>query len=163
MQAIQDLQKGDVLLFLCTDRIARVADYIGYIRYQVSKKGATVQTIKDETSNPLLRSVNVGLAEQERAFIIERTRAALEVKRSRGQKLGGPTPYGKTRVVRDEVAYLEDNTEELATIEMIKDWHQNRRYSLRYIAKELARMGILSPKGTVFNSNAIEIVPWRTG
>jgi site-specific DNA recombinase len=60
-----------------------------------------------------------GFAEYERSRIRRRTRDALEVKRSKGEKLGGRIPYGHDCVVKDEKKILVTNKKEQEVIGLI--------------------------------------------
>lgn len=96
--ALAALQAGDTLVFWKLDRLTRktshaleTADYIGKI-------GAHMQSLTEsfDTSVPsgrMMFTMIAAFAEMERAYISERTKAALAQLKANGQKLGRPYRY----------------------------------------------------------------------
>jgi DNA invertase Pin-like site-specific DNA recombinase len=99
LESIDALNKGDVLLIAKRDRLARDSILAGLIERLVNRKGATIASA-DGTGNgegpeaQLLRSIVNAFAEYERLLIKARTKSALAVKKSKGERTG-QIPYGK--------------------------------------------------------------------
>ncbi|MEZ6010111.1 MAG: recombinase family protein, partial [Planctomycetota bacterium] len=85
----------------------------------------------------LMRSIVAAMAAYERALISARTRAALAVKRSRGQRIGA-IPYG-FRVAYDGKTLLPDDHEQ-AVIARARELHAEG-LSLRAIGRALIEEG----------------------
>ena len=90
--------------------------------------------------------------EFERDQISERTTAALQFKKSLGEKTGGAIPYGFT-LAADGVALVE-NADEQDVLAQAKELHTGGM-SLRKVAAELARRGFNARNGGVFQSEQI--------
>jgi DNA invertase Pin-like site-specific DNA recombinase len=90
-----------------------------------------------------------GFAEMERNLIAERTRAALERKRERGERLGGHLPYGY-EVVAGSKLLLESEADKklLARAKRL----QRAGMSVRAIAAKLASKSHAPRRGTRFRT-----------
>jgi DNA invertase Pin-like site-specific DNA recombinase len=94
MQAVTALQRGDVLLVAKRDRLGRDFIEVALTERLVLKRGARVVsaagegTDNDDPSSVLTRHMLDIFAEHERALVSARTKAALAVKRARGERLG---------------------------------------------------------------------------
>ena len=91
-----------------------------------------------------------GFAELERNLIKERTKAALGVKRSRGERISRYAPFGSdfgpdSRNGNDTTV-LVDNSQELATVQDMRAMRSSG-WTLREIAEELEFRGIKTKKG----------------
>jgi DNA invertase Pin-like site-specific DNA recombinase len=101
--AMDALGRGDVLLVAKRDRLARDVFMAVWLDREAERKGARIVsaagegTETDDAAAVLLRRMLDAVAEFERAQIRARTRAALEAKRARGERLGGVAPYGYRR------------------------------------------------------------------
>jgi DNA invertase Pin-like site-specific DNA recombinase len=118
LDAISALSGGMGLLVAKRDRLARDTTVNGMIKYLVRKKGAVVlSTDSNGNGDPygeMLDGILEVFAQFERAMIRMRIVAALDVKRQRGEKLGGKAPYG-FRLATDGVS-LDGCPEEQAII-----------------------------------------------
>ena len=85
----------------------------------------------------LLRSLLDAFAAYERALIRSRTKAALAVKKAKGERVGG-IPYGM-RLTADG-KHLEEHPEEQETIARARDLRAGGK-SLRAIARSLIEAG----------------------
>lgn len=100
MAAIAALRayRAGVLAVAKRDRLARSVEVAVALERAIRGAGAIVATAdgrNDESpGGKLIRQIEDAVAEHERALISERTKAALEVKRRRGQPTGGVPPYG---------------------------------------------------------------------
>ena len=104
-----------VLVVAKRDRIARDVLTDALVQRLCEREGATVVSADgvangDRPEDQLMRSIVAAMAAYERALISARTRAALAVKRSRGQRIGA-IPFGY-RVADDGKTLLPDDHEQ---------------------------------------------------
>jgi DNA invertase Pin-like site-specific DNA recombinase len=140
---------ADVLILQKRDRLARDTVEAGLIERAVRKLGATVATTDgtNDAASPTTALVNGildSVAQFEGAQIRMRIRAALNAKRSKGEKLGGRAPYG-FRVAADGV-HLEHNPTEQTVIATVRELSA-AGYSSRCLARELDRRGVVGRTG----------------
>jgi site-specific DNA recombinase len=100
-QLLADVEKGKIghVIIYKLDRLIRNVENLGFLVRLFDKKIVTLSSVQEslDTSNASGRFVvNIlgNIAQWEREQIQERTQAALDVKRRRGEKLGGIVPYG---------------------------------------------------------------------
>lgn len=100
-ELIAEIEKGKIghVIIYKLDRLTRNLEDLGYLLRLFEKKGVTLTSVQEslDTSTAGGRMVVnlLGMiAQWERETIAERTQVALDVKRKRGEKLGGITPYG---------------------------------------------------------------------
>lgn len=107
-----------------------------------------------DTSSPTGRfmlKVMGAMNELEREQIIERTQAALDHKRSKGEKLGGYVPYGFDVNI---FGVLNINNTEQDTINLMRSMY-NSNYSFNSIATELNNQGIPSKQGKSWDHKTV--------
>ena len=104
----------------------------------------------DDPMAQLMRNVLVAFGAFERAMIAARTKAALAVKRKRGEYCGGETPLGMRRV-GDRV---EPNPEEASAVEFARALRASG-VPLRKISKLLALRGMLNRKGKPYATTQV--------
>jgi len=129
-----------LLLVAKRDRLARDVVLAAMVERLLARSGAAVASADgngngagDDPSALLMRRMVDAFAEYERALIRGRTRAALAVKRSRGERVGAE-PIG-TRVSADGV-HLEAHGSEAEAVARIRELRAGGR-SLRAIATTL--------------------------
>ena len=99
MSAIAALEKGDCLIVAKLDRLARDLYTQMLIEHMIDRQGARLVscagegTGSDDAQSRFMRQVLGAVAELERAMIRARTKAAIAVKKARGERIGG-VPYG---------------------------------------------------------------------
>jgi len=153
MQALEQLERGDVLLVARRDRLARDAFVIATIEREVARKGARIcseqgeGTDRDDPGSIFMRRICDAAAEHERNLICARTKAALAAKKTRGERVGR-IPFGM-QLAADGV-HLEPNQLEQEIIRLMMQLVQGG-WSLRRIAKELNKLGHLKREGTPWN------------
>ena len=130
------------------DRIARDTVIAAMVEQAAGRAGATLTTADGSSDGVgpegmLMRGIVDVFAGYERAVIKSRTRAALAVKRSRGERIG-QVPYGYA-LAADGV-HLTENTAEQAIIAQIRALRA-AGLSLRAVTTECVRRGILSRAG----------------
>jgi DNA invertase Pin-like site-specific DNA recombinase len=115
-------QNAGTLLVLRRDRLARDNIAAAMIDRLAERNGARVLTTDgvgngDGPEAQLMRGIVDLFAQYERALIKARTKAALAVKRARGERLGGAVPYGYRS--GDDGCSLRPNPSEQDVIEMV--------------------------------------------
>lgn len=129
--------KAGLLLVQKRDRLAREVTHAAAIEGLAESSGAVVTTTEgdagDDPNAWLLRTFKDMLAQYERLQIKARTRAALAVKKARGERVGG-VPIGRT-LDRDGVHLVDHPVEALvvARVHALKE----AGHSLRGIARVL--------------------------
>lgn len=149
--ALADLRThgAGVLVVAKRDRIARDVVLATTIERAVVASGARLVsaagegTETDDPSAQLMRGISDLFAQHERAMIRSRTRAALAIKKARGERVGSVT-YGY-RLAADGVQLIADEAEQ-ATIAACRKAHANG-LSYRAIVAELARQGFVGRTG----------------
>ena len=157
MAAIDTLEPGTALVAVKRDRLARDTMNAAMIERLAERVGAKVLTCDgagegDSPEARLMRTMIDAFAEYERRIIPARTKAALSVKRTKGEKLGGRVPYG-SQLTADGIA-LEPHAAEQAVITLARDLHAEG-LSSRTIVAHLAEQGLYSRAGAMFTPSAI--------
>ncbi len=141
LDALDSLKKHNagILLVAKRDRLARDVVIAATIERVARRKGAKVVSADgtgngDTPADEFMRTVIDGAAQYERALIKARTRAALQVKRSRGQKTGGAVPFGY-RLAEDGI-HLSENDREQEIIDLVRQL-RDRGQTIRAIAEHL--------------------------
>ena len=153
IRALDTLRKSDVLIVAKSDRLARDVMLSAWIEKEVTKRGARIvsaagegtenEDVNDPTSL-LMRRIVAAFAEYERSLIRARTKAALAVKRKRGEKTGGDVPFG-FRLARDRKTLLHHKREQ-AIIGRIRRMRDGGK-TLRTIADALNKDGVKTKRG----------------
>jgi len=130
------------------DRIARDTVIAAMVEQAAGRAGAALTTADGSSDGAgpegqLMRGIVDVFAAYERGVIKSRTRAALAVKRTRGERTG-QVPYG-FRLAADGV-HLEENGAETTVIRQIRALRA-AGLSLRGVTTECARRGIISRVG----------------
>lgn len=159
MNLVGALSKGDTVWVLRRDRIARDAIIAGMIVRMIQKRGAELMSADgigngDGPESDLIATVVDAVAQYERAMIALRTAAALNVKRQRGEKLGGDVPYGFDVVERDDTKYLEANSDEQ---DRIADMLEMRESGMSYasIAEFMNNRKFPAPNGLQWHGRSV--------
>lgn len=148
--AALETEEAGVLAIAKRDRLSRDTMNAIAIEGLVAKAGARIVSAAGEGTDAdaddpaafMLRRMLDVFAEYERLVIKARTRAALRVKRSKGEALG-ETPYGYARSDR---GMLVADAVEQQVIGVIRELHR-AGMSLRTIAAELESRGMVSRTG----------------
>lgn len=143
---IAELDRGDVLVVAKRDRLGRDPMVVAMIEAAARRKGARIVsaagegTDSDSPTDVLMRRIVDAFAEYERLVIGARTKAALQAKRTRGERTGS-IPYG-FRLAPDGKRLLPDAGEQevLAKVRQL----QEEGLSLRAIAARLESLGYRS-------------------
>lgn len=152
-----------VVLVAKRDRLARDPIVSAMVESLVDRIGARVVSAAgegegDDPASVLMRRMVDAFAEYERRIICARTRAALAVKRSRGQRVG-QVPLG---YVATDSELLAESPHERAVIEQVLR-ARAAGASYRAIAAQLNRSGVPA-RGSRWHANTIvRIVARHTG
>lgn len=148
--ALSALRRGEAegLVVAKLDRLTRSVRDMGglldeYFRADFDLFVVAEQIDTRTASGRFVLNLLTSVAEWERETIGERTRAALTVKRSKGQKLGGKVPFGFD-VTED--GHLVKNHKEQNTIAKILNLRA-KGYSFQRIADTLNRDGVFTKTG----------------
>jgi site-specific DNA recombinase len=157
LNMIDILKPGDQVAIYRLDRIARDLLNQLLIEQKIEAKGAKIISCAGEgTDNEgpeakLFRSILGAIAEFERAMIKARTRAAMGMKRSKGEYLGGATPFGFDY----QNGKLVPNLEEQNVIAgVLKD--REKAVPIRTIISNLNSSGVKTKKGKQWNISQIQ-------
>jgi site-specific DNA recombinase len=160
LAAVDALERGAVLLVAKRDRLARDPMVAAMVERLAERKGASVVSTAgegngDTPSDVLMRRMVDAFAEYERLVIKARTRAALAVKRARGEAYG-ETPFGYCR----EGDRLVADTEAQEAIGLILELRADGM-SYRAIAAELVRRGVPTAKGGAWAAKTVRSITLR--
>lgn len=147
-------QRALYLVAAKRDRFARDVVVAAQLERLVERHGAQLVTADgtgdgESPEAVLMRRITDAIAEHERAMIRGRTRAALAVKRARGEKFGSTAPYGW----RIAGKLLEQDPAEQPAIARAHELAA-RGLALREIAETLAAEGY-PPRGRRWYANSV--------
>jgi DNA invertase Pin-like site-specific DNA recombinase len=161
LEAIAALGRGDVLVVAKRDRLGRDPIIVAMIEAAVARKGARIVSASGEgtggdgPTDVLMRRIVDAFAEYERLVIRARTKAALAVKKSRGERLGGRLPYGFT-TNGDDVHLVPDEAEQ-AVLAEIKAMRASGA-TLKSIADTLNGRGIPRREGSQWDHQFVSLL-----
>ena len=94
-KVLKRLEKGDVLMVVRIDRLARSAIHLMEIIEALDKRGIKFKSLSDpidttSSSGRFVFQILAAVAEMERSMIRERTVAGMKVAQRRGRKIGNP-------------------------------------------------------------------------
>lgn len=144
------------LLVKSLDRFSREPLTAGLASAELERHGATL-LVTDGTGNgsdptsELLRNVMLAVAKFEKQMIRMRVRAALQVKKTRGE-LTGVAPYGMR--LSPDGKTLEPHPEELAAKELLRQWRASG-LTLRALREHATQQGLRNRKGNPFTLAAL--------
>jgi DNA invertase Pin-like site-specific DNA recombinase len=146
MAALEDLKKYDnpALLVAKRDRLARSVMVAAMLEQIVVKLGAKILSAEGNNGEGpddfLIRGIKDLFAEYERLQIRLRTKAALAIKKARGERVG-QIPYGFESYDVGDTAMVRENVEEQKVLKTILKMH-SEGYSLNKITDTLNSHGI---------------------
>ena len=146
-----------VLLVAKRDRLARDTLAAAMAERLDERAGARILTADgscnaDGPEGLLLRRMVDAFAEYERALIRARTRAALAVKRGRGEKTGGAVPYGY-QLDADGVHLVADDAEQ-RVVALVRELRAEG-LSLRAIGARLTARGMVPRSGGSWQAQTV--------
>lgn len=148
--------RAGLLVVQRLDRFSRDPLSAAMAELEISRVGARVVCADgvgngNDPASQLMRDVGLGVARFERAMIAARTKAALAVKRTRGESTG-TAPYG-WRVAEDGKTLARDDHEQrvLAAVRALRE----RGLSFRAVRAEATRLGLVGRSGSAFTLQAV--------
>lgn len=157
LSALNILEKGDILLFAQRDRLGRDPIVNAMIERAVERKKARLVSASGDTrddndpSSILMRRMVDAFAEYERLIIGARTKAALQVKKRRNERVGY-IPYGYK--LCDDKIHIQICKSEQNVLSTLKNL-RNDGLSFRKIAQHLNTMQIHNRKGSFWTHVSI--------
>ncbi len=152
-------QSAGILVVAKRDRLARDVVLAALIERLAQKDGAKVVSAAGEggddindPSSMLMRRIVDAFAEYERALIRARTKAALRVKKDRGERAGN-IPFGFR--LRSDGRSVEPNADEQAAAARARELRA-QGVSIRGIVGALAREGVVGRSGKPLCKAAVE-------
>ena len=146
LDAINALKKEDILVVAKRDRLGRDPLVLAMIEAAVSRKGARIisaageGTDKDDPASYLMRRMIDAFSEYERLIIKARTKAALQAKKEKGQRVGH-IPFG-SKLAEDNI-HLVRNDVEYGVLQHISNFRA-QGLSIRDTAMALNKKGFLN-------------------
>lgn len=156
-EALAALRKGDVLIVAKRDRIARDMLVTLTVEKVVSKRGAKLLSVAGEGSDSegvtglILRTMTDLFAQVERETIRTRTRSALQVKKSKAERVGA-IPYGYR--LAEDGKHLIENEREQRIIALVQSLRTDG-LSLRAIVARLNEQSVTTRTGNVWQLTQI--------
>lgn len=147
LAALSEVGDGMVLVVAKRDRLARDVVTAATVERLVARVGATVESAAGEGDGDgpdamLMRTIIDAFAQYERALIASRTKAALAVKKARGERTGS-VPLGKVEGEGGKLLPCDREQEAIALARRLRGCGM----SLREIAAELDERGFASRSG----------------
>lgn len=148
--------RAGVFVIAKRDRLARDTYVAATIERAVARSHAKVVCADgvgngESPADAFMRSILDAAAAYERALIRARTKAALAVKKARGECTGAP-PYGCRRVEGSKLLTVDEREQE--TLTAIRDMRR-AGLSFRAIRREATSRGLLSRTGQAFTLQAV--------
>lgn len=160
LAAIAELQSGDVLLIAKRDRLGRDPIVNAMIERAVERKKAKIISasgdVKDDgdPTSILMKRMVDAFSEYERLIIGVRTKAALQIKKRRGQRVGH-IPFGY-KLSQDRVHLEKDEREQLILKYMNE--MRDKKATFRYIADYMNENMLLNRKKSTWNHCSVQRV-----
>lgn len=160
MELLNTIKKNDKVIVHKIDRLSRDVLQMGWIRTEIARKGCELVIIdtKSDSNDPmanLMEQIVTAFASYEREMIKSRIKATMELKKSKGEKLGGSIVYGYDVQEEGKTKVLIKNEEEQKVIQSIKRY-KSKGLSLGAIAKKLNERGITTKNGKEFQSMQVK-------
>lgn len=151
--------EADALVVWKLDRAFRSTQDALCVAEKLNKQGKALVSIceKLDTTSAIgefFFTLMASLAQMERRLIGERTAAALQSKKAKGERVG-EIPFGFR--LADDGIHLEDDPTEQEIIEKIRAL-KAKRHSFRQIAEELNRDGYVTKKGKTWTHKQVSRV-----
>lgn len=161
MEMLNTIKSNDKVIVHKIDRLSRDVLQMGWIRTELARKGSELIIIdsKNDTNDPmanLMEQIVTAFADYERQMIKSRIKATMDLKKSKGEKLGGAIPFGFDVIENeDKKKVLVKNEQEQKIVSSIKRY-KTKGLSLGAIAKKLNERGITTKNGKEFQSMQVK-------
>jgi site-specific DNA recombinase len=155
--ALDAVKKDNALVVYSLSRLARSTKDTIEISEKLNVKGVDLVSISEKidttsAAGKMVFRMLAVMAEFERDQTAERVTAALQHKKSKGERVGS-IPYG-FKLAMDKIKLLKDKAEQ-AMIALCKELKE-QGLSLRKIAAKLAEQGFKNRIGNAFNAQSIK-------
>jgi site-specific DNA recombinase len=155
--ALNATKKGDALVVYSLSRLARSTKDTLAISDKLDKKKVDLVVLSEKidtttATGKMMFQMLAVLSEFERNLTAERTSAALQHKKAKGERTGS-IPYG-FKLAMDKVKLLKDKTEQ-ALIALVKQLRDGG-LSLRKIAAKVAEQGFKNRADKAFHAQTIK-------
>jgi DNA invertase Pin-like site-specific DNA recombinase len=160
LAALDALRRGDILIVAKRDRLGRDVLNVAMLARLVERKGARILsaagegTDDDGPTSVLMRQIVDCFAQYERAIIRARTRAALAVKKARGERVGG-IPFGYQ--VAEDRRTLVPHVDEQRALALLRELRA-AGFTFRAVADELNRLGFRSRTGGLWLRQSVHML-----
>ena len=142
------------------DRLTReLRDWTDLIaRYFGEKAGRSLMSVSESidtrtAAGRMVLNIMMTVAQWERETIVERTRAAMAYKRSRGERISRHVRFGST--LADDGKTCAPAPAELRVIEDVRRWRADG-WAFRKIADELTRLGVPTRTGRPWAHTSVQ-------
>lgn len=155
LRALKD-GKAEGIIVAKLDRLTRSVKDLGclledYFAERFSLFVVSEQIDTRTAAGRLLLNLLTSVAQWERETIGERTKAALQQKRKRGEKTGGYVPFGYDADACGKLAANDDEQKAIARIIELR----GKGYTYEAIAEALNRDGILTKQGKAWSKASV--------
>ena len=166
MAAAASMKRGDVLVVAKRDRLARDREAVVAIERAVRNAKGIILSAEGEgtsldDSDPFAKlfcHMIDAFSQFERGMISHRTKAALQIKRAKGQRISHNTPYGY-RVGPDGI-HLEECLKEKSTLRRMREL-RNEGYPYRRVASTLTEEGTFNREGKAWQHASLHRILTR--
>lgn len=157
LNAINALAKADILAVAKRDRLGRDPLVLAMIESAIARKGSRIisaageGTDNDDPSSILMRRMIDAFAEYERLIIKARTKAALRIKKEKGERVGH-IPYGYK--LAEDGLHLTHDEEEQNILKQMNSM-RNKGYSIREMALALNKKKLFNRGQSKWNHASV--------
>ncbi|KZB52428.1 recombinase family protein [Thalassospira xiamenensis] len=152
IKAIDQAKRDKATLLVAKlDRLSRKVSFISHL---IDDPKLALRVASMPHADKFQLHIYAALAEQEREFISQRTKAALRQAKERGQKLGGL----RDKTMKRNIAIQEQAQKRASNLESIVVPLRDRGDSLRDIAAALNKAGIKTARGAEWQAPQVKRV-----
>jgi site-specific DNA recombinase len=157
LNLVKERQTGAVVVYR-SDRLSRNGVESLLIEELFIKSGVGLYSCTEgeiatgNVDDELMRFLRAGLNQRERKLISLRTKRALQEKRERGERVGGPAPFGY-RLGKDKKIHEDKKEQEVIRAILVL---KQQGYSNWKVGKLLSHNGIKNRKGNPFHHEQIK-------
>lgn len=162
-EALLGLRPGYVLLVAKRDRLSRDMAATVAIDAAVRKSRARILSADgfandDTPENEFMRNIQASVAVYERQLIRSRTKAALQAKKARGERVG-VVPFG-FKLAKDGV-HIANDTRESAVVDRVLELRAEG-LGVRRIARACSKERLMSRGKKPLQETQVQRILWRT-
>lgn len=156
-KAIQLAKKENAVLIIAKlDRLSRNVAFIA----SLMDSGVKFKAVDNPEANEFTIHIFAALAQQERKFISERTKAGLAELKKKGVKLGKPenlTATSRTKAVESIKKKAAESTNNKQVMKFIQD-EKAKGKTLKQIAESLNEHGYQTSRGKEFKTGTVDML-----